>query len=100
MKIFHPRKAYLKIERRKRRVGQVVTVQAIRNKLQEKGITASWTTLRKMLSVQQRVTAVFRQRDGKTLNIRKATVAENNLQEIYEKLGISATPGGIRKLTA
>jgi len=75
-------------------------VQAIRNKLKAKGITASWTTLRETLSVQQRVTAAFRQRDGKTLNIRKATVAENNLKEIYERLGISATPGGTRKLTA
>lgn len=74
-------------------------VQAIRNKLKAQGITASWTTLRETLSVQQRVTATFRQRDGRTLNIRKATVAENNLNEIYEKLGISTTPGGIQKLT-
>jgi hypothetical protein len=33
------------------------------------------------------------------LNIRKATVAEKGLQDIYEKLGVSATPGGIQKLT-
>jgi transposase len=75
-------------------------VQAIRHKLKAQGITASWTTLRGVLSVQQRVTATFRQRDGRTLNIRKATVAEKTLKEIYEKLGISATPGGIQKLTA
>lgn len=74
-------------------------VQAIRTKLKEQGITASWTTLRERLSVQQRVTATFKQRDGKTLNIRKATVAEKSLSEIYEKLGISTTPGGIQKLT-
>lgn len=74
-------------------------VQAIRSRLKAKGITASWTTLREMLSVQQRVTATFRQRDGRTLNIRKATVAEKNLKEIYEKLGITITPGGIQKLT-
>jgi transposase len=73
-------------------------VQAIRNKLKAQGVTASWTTLRRILSVQQRVTATFRQRDGRTLNIRKATVAEKNLKEIYEKLGISATPGGMQKL--
>jgi transposase len=73
-------------------------VQAIRTKLKAKGITASWTILRETLSVQQRVTATFKQRDGRTLNIRKATVAEKNLKEIYEKLGISATPGGIQKL--
>ena len=74
-------------------------VQAIRNKLKAQGIAASWTTLRETLSVQQRVTATFRQRDGRTLNIRKATVAETNLKEIYKKLGISVSPGGIQKLT-
>jgi len=46
------------------------------------------------------VTATFRQRDGGSLNIRKATVAEKYLKEIYDKLGISAAPGGIQKLTA
>jgi|GEM_PF-2661321 len=30
---------------------------------------------------------------------RKATVAEKGLHDIYGKLGISATPGGIQKLT-
>ncbi len=74
-------------------------VQAIRTKLKAQGITASWTTLRETLSVQQRVTATFKQRDGRTLNIRKATVAEKNLKEMYEKLGISTTPGGTQKLT-
>lgn len=73
-------------------------VQAIRTKLKAQGITASWTTLRETLSVQQRVTATFRQRDGRTLNLRKPTVAEKKLNEIYEKLDISTTPGGIRKL--
>lgn len=75
-------------------------VQAIRKKLKAKGITASWSTLRETLSVQQRVTATFRQRDGRTLNIRKATVAEKSLKEIYEKLDISTTPGGVQKLVA
>jgi transposase len=73
-------------------------VQAIRTKLKAKGNNTSWASLRKILSVQQRVTATFKQRDGRTLNIRKATVAEKELREIYEKLEISATPGGIRKL--
>jgi transposase len=75
-------------------------VQAIRKKLKAQGTPASWTTLREVLAVQQRITATFRQRDGRTLNIRKTTVAEKTLKEIYEKLGISATPGGIQKLTA
>ena len=73
-------------------------VQAIRRKLKERGITSSWARLREILSVQQRVTASFRQRDGRTLHIRKATTAEPKLKNIYEALGISAEPGGIKKM--
>jgi transposase len=74
-------------------------VQVIRTKLKARGNTASWTTLRETLSVQQRMTATFKQRDGRTLNVRKATVAEKDLSEIYGLLGISSTPGGVQKLT-
>jgi transposase len=73
-------------------------VQAIRRKLKERGITSSWARLREILSVQQRVTASFRQRDGRTLHIRKATTAEPKLKNIYDALGISAEPGGIKKM--
>lgn len=73
-------------------------VQAIRRSLKEHGITLSWTSLRKILSVQQRVTATFRQRDGRTLHVRKATVAEPELKKIYDALRISASPGGVKKL--
>jgi hypothetical protein len=48
--------------------------------------------------VQRRVTATFRQRDGRTLNVRKATVAEPELMAIYRALGINPTPGGTKKL--
>ena len=75
-------------------------VRAIRTKLKAQGVTASWSTLRETLSRQQRVTATFKQRDGRTLNIRKATIAEKSLKEIYERLGISATPGGTQRLVA
>ena len=47
---------------------------------------------------QRRVTATFGQRDGRSLHVRKATVAEPDLLAIYRALGISATPGGTRKL--
>jgi Transposase DDE domain len=73
-------------------------VQAIRNKLQAAGETVSWARLREILSVQQRVTATFRQRDGRTLHVRKTTVAEPALRKIYDLLGIDAAPGGVRKL--
>ena len=73
-------------------------VQAIRTRLKGHDVTLSWTSLKKILSVQQRVTATFRQRDGRTLHVRKATAAEPELKEIYDALGISASPGGIKKL--
>jgi transposase len=72
-------------------------VQMLRKKLKAHGITESWISLRQTLSVQQRVTATFKQRDGHTLHVRKATVAEPKLQELYGVLGLSPSPGGIQK---
>ena len=42
-------------------------VQVIRRRLRESGETASWTTLRRILEGQQRITATFRRADGRTL---------------------------------
>ena len=72
-------------------------VQVLRKKLKAKGITERWLSLRQTLSVQQRVTATFKQRDGHTLHVRKATGAEPKLQELYAALGLSPSPGGIQK---
>jgi transposase len=74
-------------------------VQAIRRKLAAAGETMSWTRLREILSVQRRVTATFQQRDGHTLHVRKATVAEPALRRIYAALGLDASPGGVQRLT-
>ena len=74
-------------------------VQAIRRKLEAAGETMSWARLREILSVQRRVTATFRQRDGRTLHVRKATVAEPALREIYDALGIDGSPGGVQRFT-
>jgi transposase len=73
-------------------------VQAIRCKLRGHGMSQSWSSLRKVFAGQQRITATFRQKDGRTLHVRKATVAEMELKKIYDVLGLSATPGGIRKV--
>jgi transposase len=73
-------------------------VQTIRRKLKAAGETISWSRLREILSVQQRVTATFRQRDGRTLHVRKATTAEPVLRKIYNALAIDPAPGGVRKL--
>ena len=76
-------------------------VQAIRHKLKLKGEggNLSWTGLREIFCVQHRITATFRQRDGRTLHVRKATVAEPALRRIYDALEINPVPGGIVKHT-
>ena len=73
-------------------------IQAIRRKLKSRGINQSWSSLRKTFSGQQRVTAVFKRRDGHTLNVRKSTTAELQLKELYDVLGVTAMPGGVRKM--
>lgn len=75
-------------------------VQWIRTCLKSQGITDSWSSLRHLLSAQRRVTSSFRQRDGRTLNVRKSTVAEPDLLAIYKALGIDPAPGGTKKLIA
>ena len=72
-------------------------VQVIRRRLRQTGQCARWTTLRRILEGQQRITATFRRADGRTLHVRKATRAEPSQQAIYEALGINHAPGGIRK---
>jgi transposase len=72
-------------------------VQAIRRKLKGYGIDKSWRSLRRILSGQQRVTVTFRQKDGRTLQVRKATVAEPELKRLYDLVGLSASPGGVKK---
>lgn len=73
-------------------------VQVLRTQLKEAGINDSWSTLRETLSVQRRITVSFQQRDGRTLNIRKSTLAEPDLMQIYTALKIVPTPGGVKKL--
>jgi transposase len=75
-------------------------VQTIRQGLAAKAEHLSWAGLRAVLAVQQRVTATFRQRDGHTLHVRKATVAEPELRQIYDALQIDPAPGGVRKYVA
>jgi transposase len=73
-------------------------VQVLRRKLKAEGVNESWTALRKIFSVQQRVTATFKRKDGKTLHVRKTTVAEPALRSLYNILGLSPAPVGVRKL--
>ena len=68
-------------------------VQTIRRRLREHGETASWATLRRILEGQQRVTVTFRRKDGRTLHVRKATLAEPAQLQIYTALGLDPQPG-------
>ena len=72
-------------------------VQIIRRQLKEHGIHDRWSTLRDILSVQQRVTASFRRADGGILHIRKSTQPEAELARIYHTLGLNPLPGGVQK---
>jgi hypothetical protein len=54
--------------------------------------------LRKMLSVQRRLTTRLRRKDGRTIHVRKSTVAEPALMAIYQALAINSAPGGTKKL--
>ena len=54
-----------------------------RTKLKKADIHDSWASLRETMSVQRRVTASFQQRDGRTLNVRKSTLAEPDLMKIF-----------------
>ena len=72
-------------------------VQVIRTRLRAHGEHASWTTLRRILEGQQRVTATFRRPDGRTLHVRTATQAEPDQRDIYDALGVDPHPGGVRK---
>ncbi|VAW86228.1 FIG00855313: hypothetical protein [hydrothermal vent metagenome] len=75
-------------------------VQVIRTQLKQAGIQGSWTQIRKILGVQQRVTSSLTREKGGSIHIRKATTAEPELKEIYQALGIHAAPGGIKKMVS
>jgi len=73
-------------------------VRIIQKRLCEKGIKSSWSTLRTELAGQCRVTATFRRSDGRIMNIRKATLPDPGVKKIYQALGCSMQPGGMKKM--
>jgi len=73
-------------------------VQFLRAHLKAQGIHDSWSTLRETLTIQRRATTSFRQRDARTLHVRKTSAPEPDLQKIYSALGLDPKPGGIKKL--
>ena len=73
-------------------------VQFLRTQLKARDIHDSWSTLRETLTIQRRTTTSFRQRDGRTLHVRKSSAPEPELQKIYSVLGLDPKPAGIKKL--
>ncbi len=72
-------------------------VQFIRRRLKDDRQHDSWKRIREIMNNQHRITATFRQKDGRTLHVRKATVAEPAQKAIYSRLNIDPSPGGVNK---
>jgi transposase len=73
-------------------------VQFLRAHLKAQEIHDSWSSLRQTLTIQRRTTTSFRQRDARTLHVRKTSAPEPELQKIYSALRLDPKPGGIKKL--
>jgi len=74
-------------------------VHSIRFRLKQMQIHGSWSTLRKLLSTQNRVTVTMQCKNGSTVHIRKSTRPEPKQQEIYSALGVKSHPGHTIKTT-
>ena len=72
-------------------------VQTIRRRLAEHGENASWTTLRRILQGQHRVTASFAERTVAPSTSAR-TRAEQPQLKIYTALDLHPAPGGVTKL--
>jgi transposase len=72
-------------------------LHTIRFKLRQRGVRFCWTTIRKQLSTQVRVTTTMKRKDGKIIRIRKSSKAEPPHQAIYDALNLPYQPGRIVK---
>ena len=68
-------------------------LHTIRFKLRQKTVRFCWTTIRKQLSTQVRITTRMKREDGKVIRIRKSSKAEAPHQAIYDALNLSYQPG-------
>jgi len=74
-------------------------VHTIRFRLKQMDKHSSWSSLRKILSAQSRVTVSMQCKNGSTVHVRKSTRPEPNQQEIYSALGLKSHPGRSIKTT-
>ena len=68
-------------------------LHTIRFKLGKRGMTQSWSTIRKGLSTHMRITTTMKRDDGKMIYIRKSTRAEPFHVQIYDALNLPHRPG-------
>ena len=68
-------------------------LHTVRFKLRQRGVRFCWTTIRKQLSTQVRVSTTMKRKDGKTIHIRKSSKAEPSHQAIYDALNLPHQPG-------
>jgi transposase len=73
-------------------------LHTIRFKLRQRGVRFCWTTIRKQLSTQVRITTAMKREDGKIIHIRKSSKAEPSHQAIYDALNLPYQPGRIVKI--
>ena len=74
-------------------------VHTIRFRLKQVNIHSSWSSLRKLLSAQTRITVSMQCKEGGTVHVRKSTRPEPKQQEIYSVMGIKSHPGHTIKTT-
>ncbi len=74
-------------------------VHTIRFRLKQVDMHSSWSSLRKLLSTQNRVTVSMQCKNDDTVHIRKSTRPEPKQQEIYSALGVQSHPGHTIKKT-
>jgi transposase len=72
-------------------------LHTIRFKLRQKDVRFCWTTIRKQLSTQVRITTTMKRKDNKVVHIRKSSKAEPAHQVIYDALNLAYQPGRIVK---
>jgi transposase len=76
-------------------------IHTIRCQLKMKNIHTSWSTLRKQLKGQDRITVSMRCENGETVHIRKSTRPEPRQQVVYDALGLAHYPGRtVRKIVS
>jgi transposase len=74
-------------------------MHTIRYKLRQRGVLFCWTTIRKQLSTQVRITTTMKRKDNKVIHVRKSSRAEPSHQVIYDALNLSHQPGRTVKAT-